>query len=105
MIKRIKADRHAPELKQLAGLLPETIGTKYGPEVLPDTIIPVPLHCFKQLRRGFNQSYGIAQQLSLKLPQCTIDNHSLKRTGYGRAQHLQDKQQRLRSMLEAFCVN
>jgi hypothetical protein len=42
MIKRIKADRHAPELKQLAGLLAETIGAKYGPEVLSDTLFQCP---------------------------------------------------------------
>lgn len=47
MIKRIKTDPHAPELKQLFDLLADTILANYDPDGLPDIIIPVPLHWIK----------------------------------------------------------
>ena len=102
MIKRIKTDPHAPELKQLSDLLADTILANYGPDGLPDIIIPVPLHWIKQLRRGFNQSQGISQLLSSKLPGSNIQGHYLTRTARGPAQHLQGRKQRLKGMTGAF---
>jgi len=104
MIRRIKVDAYAPQLRQLSELLAETISAAYGPDQRPDIMIPVPLHWSRQLRRGFNQSQGIAQILSSKLGGSSIHNHCLRRTGYRRPQHLQGKRQRLRSMNNAFEV-
>lgn len=102
MIKRIKTDPHAPELKQLSDLLAETILASYGPNELPDIMIPVPLHWTKQLRRGFNQSEGISHLLGNKLPGSKIHGHYLTRTTLGPAQHLQGRKQRLEGMVGAF---
>ena len=104
MIGRIKVDAYAPQLRQLSELLAETIRAAYGPDQRPDIMIPVPLHWSRQLRRGFNQSQGIAQILSSKLGGSSIHNHCLRRSGYRRPQHLQGKRQRLRSMNNAFEV-
>lgn len=104
MIGRIKVDAYAPQLRQLSELLAETIKAAYSPDQRPDIMIPVPLHWSRQLRRGFNQSQGIAQILSSKLGGSSIHNHCLRRTGYRRPQHLQGKRQRLRSMNNAFEV-
>ncbi|MDB2479744.1 hypothetical protein N9X17_00440 [Porticoccaceae bacterium] len=77
MIRRIKVDAYAPQLRQLSELLAETIRAAYGPDQRPDIMIPVPLHWSRQLRRGFNQSQGIAQILSSKLGGSSIHNHCL----------------------------
>lgn len=61
MIKRIKIDAYAPQLRQLSELLAANIAAAYDSKQRPDIIIPVPLHWSRQLRRSFNQSQGIAQ--------------------------------------------
>ncbi|MDA9826015.1 ComF family protein [Porticoccaceae bacterium] len=104
MISRIKVDAYAPQLRQLTELLAQTIDAAYGSDRRPDLIIPMLLHWSRQLRRGFNQSQGIAQILAGKLGSGTVDSHCLRRRGYRRPQHLQGKQQRLRSMQGAFRV-
>lgn len=105
MISRIKVDAYAPQLRQLTELLAQTIDAAYGSDRRPDLIIPMPLHWSRQLRRGFNQSQGIAQILAGKLGSGTVNSHCLRRRGYRRPQHLQGKQQRLRSMQGAFRVS
>jgi len=40
--------------------------TRYGGSV-PDVVMPVPLHWFKQMRRGYNQAELLAQQISKAL--------------------------------------
>lgn len=104
MIKRIKVDAYAPQLRQLGELLGITIRAAYGPGQRPDIIIPLPLHWSRQLRRGFNQSQGIAQILATELHGSKIDNHSLRRRGYRRPQHLLGQRQRQQSMQGAFEV-
>jgi ComF family protein len=104
MIKRIKVDAYAPQLRQLGELLAITIRAAYGPGQRPDIIIPLPLHWSRQLRRGFNQSQGIAQILVTGLHGSKINNHSLRRRGYRRPQHLLGQRQRLQSMQGAFEV-
>lgn len=104
MIKRIKADAYAPQLRQLSDLLTERITAAYGDQQRPDILIPVPLHWSRQLRRGFNQSQGIAQILALGMGNSKIYSHCLRRRAYSRPQHLQGKHQRLHSMHNAFEV-
>ena len=104
MIKRIKADAYAPQLRQLSELLAKRIKAAYSDQQRPDILIPVPLHWGQQLRRGFNQSQGIAQILARGLSNSQIYSRCLRRRAYSRPQHLQGKRQRLYSMHNAFEV-
>jgi len=99
---RIKRDALAPELKQLSGLLAETIVQRYWGLTLPTVLIPMPLHWFKSLRRGFNQSQLIATTVQRALPHTSVRADLCKRLRYGRAQHLQSRHQRQRSVSNAF---
>jgi ComF family protein len=65
-------------------------------------LIPMPLHWLKLLRRGFNQSQLIAATVQSKLPNTSVRTDLCSRLHYGRAQHLQSKLQRQRSMSNTF---
>jgi ComF family protein len=58
-----------------------------------DVVVPVPLHWWRQLRRGYNQSEylarGIAEELGAK-----VDVRSLKRSRYNRSQTSRHKAER-----------
>ncbi len=56
------------------------------------------------VRRGYNQSYTIARQLSLILENSLVRADILYRRSYSKPQHLQGKKDRLRSMTNAFEV-
>ena len=101
-VVKIKRDALAPELKQLSWLLTETIVQHYRGLNLPTMLIPMPLHWLKLLRRGFNQSQLIAATVQSKLPNTSVRTDLCSRLHYGRAQHLQSKLQRQRSMSNTF---
>lgn len=48
----------------LAHLLGQSITARYAEDRLPQLIVPVPLHRFRQRRRGFNQSLEIARRVA-----------------------------------------
>lgn len=68
-------------------------------------LIPVPLHWISLVRRGFNQSNTIAQQLGLLLDNSLVRTDILYRSRYSKPQHLQGKKDRLRSMADALSVD
>jgi ComF family protein len=105
LIKPIKTDINAPEFIQLSQLLGVAINNAYKSLERPQMLIPVPLHWISLVRRGFNQSNTIAQQLGLLLDNSLVRTDILYRSRYSKPQHLQGKKDRLLSMADAFEVN
>ena len=102
LIKPLKTDSNAPEFIQLSRYLTNAVNDHYGHNDRPKVLLPVPLHWRTLIRRGYNQSYIIAKQLSAMLEQTSIANNILYRRRYSQPQHLQTKQDRTRSMLHVF---
>ena len=89
---------------QLSRYLANTVNDHYAHNDRPQVLVPVPLHWRALIRRGYNQSYIIAKQLSAMLEQTSIANNILYRRRYTQPQHLQTKQDRLRSMIDVFDI-
>lgn len=72
--------------------------------VMPDVIVPVPLHKKKLKKRGYNQSEYIAAGLaaSLKIP---MDNAQLFRQSETQTQTRKSRYNRYENMKDAFAVN
>ena len=104
LIKPIKTDANAPEFIQLSRYLANAVTDAYKLNNIARTLIPMPLHWRTRARRGYNQSYIIARQLCVILGNSSVASNILYRHRYSEPQHLQAKQDRLRSMLNAFKV-
>lgn len=65
-------------------------------------IVPVPLHWFKRMKRGYNQTELLAQELSklLKIPSCDV----LKRFKWTKSQASLDRKQRKKNLKNAFIL-
>lgn len=100
LLHALKYDNH-PEVGEVFGRL---YGSKmqetdfYGSF---DSIVPVPLHPVRQLRRGYNQSSKFAQGLSEKLEIPTLDD-VLERTLITTTQTQKSKLSRWKNMSGAF---
>jgi len=53
--------------KQLARLMANSIGNHYQDKMMPELLVPTPLHWRRFITRGFNQSQIIASELSTRL--------------------------------------
>nr|WP_232455062.1 ComF family protein [Oceanisphaera avium] len=67
----------------------------------PEVIIPVPLHWWRQLHRGYNQAQEIALGLQSLLP-LAIDNDSLKRSRATASQTHLSRKERQHNLHHAF---
>ena len=73
-------------------------------------IIPTPLHLFRQIRRGYNQSNIIAKGVKKYLAKetnirCTINNKLIYRNLYTKTQTQKDKIDRWNNVKDAFKIN
>jgi ComF family protein len=68
-----------------------------------DFIVPVPLHSFRLLRRGFNQALllGRALQREISIP---LDFRNLVRRRYEKPQSKQGREERLKQIKDSFAV-
>lgn len=71
--------------------------------VLFDAVVPVPLHWYKKLRRGYNQSEIIAKVVAEERLVPTIN--ALKRVKYGRSQTQKGRTARSLGIQKAFAIN
>ncbi|ACA32160.1 ComF family protein [Histophilus somni] len=71
---------------------------------LPEVIVPVPLHHFRQWYRGYNQAYLIAKQLSRQLS-IPLDNKLVVRQKYTKMQRGLNEKARRSNLHNAFNVN
>lgn len=83
--------------------LQQSILSRYASDVLPDVIVPMPLHRKRLQTRGFNQAMVLAKPLSegLKRP---IHESLLKRIKYTDPQMQLDKTLRAKNVRDAFTV-
>jgi ComF family protein len=92
--------RDNPALAQHLG---EIIGHQWKErtDVLPDVLIPVPLHPKKMKKRGFNQSERLARGISEVL-QIPLDTSSLKRVLHATSQTSLGRRERWKNIGGAF---
>ena len=76
----------------------------HRPEPIPDAVCPIPLHWWRQWRRGYNQSELLARQLALSLPGLKMDNRLLKRQRATPPQSAMGARQRSLNLRGAFTV-
>lgn len=99
LVQALKFRRQLAEGRVLSHLLAEYI---YHQELdLPDVLIPVPLHRWRMLKRGFNQAYELADHIARTLG-VRLDATSLRRNRYTRAQSGLSRKQRLSNVRDAF---
>ncbi|TDG15882.1 ComF family protein [Seongchinamella unica] len=72
--------------------------------VLPDILLPIPLHWYRQWRRGYNQAELLAGELARALPGLPVDAGRLRRTRATAAQSGMDARQRARNLQGTFTV-
>ncbi|HLB41448.1 MAG TPA: ComF family protein [Gammaproteobacteria bacterium] len=104
MIARLKFQQQLSYAKGIAALFIQRIQqTWYHNKLLPDLIIPIPLHAARLRQRGFNQAYEIAKPIAkfLKLP---IDFSSSKRIKNTIAQSQLPAVRRQENIANAFIV-
>lgn len=85
----------------LGSLMVEFIST--SKTELPDCLIPVPLHRYRQAVRGYNQSHELATAIAAEL-QLNLNTHSCHRIKYTAAQSSLHKDQRTSNLSRAFEV-
>ena len=68
-----------------------------------DIVAPVPLHWWRRMRRGYNQSQLIASEVA-KVLQCPLSTHNLYRRRHTPSQTHKNRQQRIDNMASAFAV-
>ena len=99
MVLQLKFSRQFHYARTLANLFIETLPE--GP--LPDLILPVPLHPWRLLRRGYNQSTELAKILSERLG-IAYSPYCLKRIKYTPPQSESKKSARKSNMKDAFAL-
>jgi ComF family protein len=99
LVQAFKFNRQLAAGRVLAGLMCEHIVNEGIPRV--DALVPVPLHAWRQFRRGFNQSHELAVHVgkTLGIP---LQATGLRRRRHTRAQSGLDRSQRRRNVRGAF---
>ena len=94
--------------KSLASLLVQDVELEYDFEntevVKPDCIVPVPLHLFRECRRGYNQAHLLARELCKQLG-FPLQTKLIKRTRHTPQQSRLSKKQREKNLRKAFAIN
>jgi ComF family protein len=111
IVLRLKSDPYTAEIKQLTALLGERIIDSYQQTgtALPQLIIPMPLHWQKMTQRGFNQSHVLSKLLANyflrqhKIP-LSLRSDLCYRASNRQAQHTLNKNQRAKSVKDAFRI-
>lgn len=68
-----------------------------------DAVVPLPLHPFKRMRRGYNQSEYIAEGIAGQLG-VGVDRHSVRRRRNTASQALKPRRERAHNVENAFAV-
>jgi ComF family protein len=72
-------------------------------KLLVDCIVPVPLHRWRLLQRGYNQSLLLSRSLA-KIMKVPVDDQNLFRKYYEKPQVLRSREERLKQVTRAFEV-
>ena len=100
LIHRLKYQRH-PEC---AVLLARLFSASLEQDERPEALLPVPLHWWRQWRRGYNQAAELAHAIG-RLQHIPVDSHCLQRIRATPAQARLNKQQRQKNLREAFTLH
>ncbi len=71
-------------------------------EVLPDVIMPVPIHFMKRAKRGYNQSEYIARGIHRELPSTQLLNKTLVKYRKTKSQTRKGRIERIENMYNTF---
>ncbi|WP_162846072.1 ComF family protein [Seongchinamella sediminis] len=71
----------------------------------PDVLLPVPLHWYRQWRRGYNQAELLARELAQAMPGLGVDTGLLQRSRATAAQSGMSARQRAHNLRGAFTVS
>jgi len=104
LIAQLKYSSQLHVLPLLCEYLIREIIEQYQSNPLPSLIIPTPLHANKLTKRGFNQSYLIAKQLTKTL-EIKIASSGIKRIKNTQAQSGLDSIERKSNVKNAFRIN
>lgn len=97
LITRLKY-QHQPEIARLLA----DLFTRHHPLAdPPDVLLPVPLHWWRQWRRGYNQAECLARGMATAYP-LTVDIRHLRRQRATRSQAQLSRQARLHNLQHAF---
>lgn len=98
-VHRLKYGAHFEQARVLGSLMADALAARAEP--LPDLIVPVPLHRWRLLRRGYNQSAELARLLHRRLG-IEVDFTAARRTRATRDQIGQSGAERRRNVRGAF---
>jgi ComF family protein len=101
LITQIKFQKQLHHLDLLAALFTEYCAQQYKDDVLPQLLIPVPLHPSRQFQRGFNQSELLAKRISHKL-NIAIEPRAIRRITNTKSQMALSIKERKTNMQGAF---
>ena len=101
LITAYKFNQQLLHARLFAHLISQTIRRAHG--VLPEVILPVPLHPTRQRQRGYNQALEIARLLGKQL-HIRVDSQSIQRIRATQPQSDLDAQDRNRNVRGAFVV-
>jgi ComF family protein len=99
LVRRFKYQRNLAAGRALSGVMCDRL-ERSGP-ALPQLIVPVPLHCWRLLHRGFNQAFEIARLLTREL-RLELSAHDLRRHRRTRSQAGLSAAQRRHNLDRAF---
>ncbi len=111
LITAFKYRRQTSAGHSLGMLLTEAVINEYHKDQLelPDCLVPIPLHPWRQLRRGFNQSSVLARDIARGFKSNTIDlpvdQHLLQRTRRTQPQSGLSLVERRKNLKNAFQIN
>ena len=99
-VSAYKRSGRAIHRKVLYSELLDEIRSEYQPQQLPQTLVPVPQHWLKTVRRGFNPVEHLSCYLSSTLGVCRID--AIQRSRYGPELRGLDRTQRQQALRGVF---
>ena len=102
MVRRLKYADDTKYGRLISELLYQSIYPRYT--ILPDCLIPVPLHELRYRQRGFNQAHVIANHLSARL-HIPLDDTAVTRVVASDQQAALGARDRAKNMRRAFTVN
>lgn len=101
LITAYKFNQQLAHARLFAHLIGQAIRRAHG--MLPEIIIPVPLHPIRQRERGYNQALEIARLLGKQF-RIPVDSHSIQRTRATQPQSDLDARDRNRNVRGAFML-
>ena len=102
IVHQIKYHGHTQLAHQFGMILGEELKASHRFDDI-DIVAPVPLHWWRRMRRGYNQSQILAAEVA-KVLQCSLSVHDLYRRRHTPTQTHKNRQQRIDNMASAFAL-